>query len=210
MIAFGLQTPFKELLQRVIDAGYSRVPVYESSIDNIKGVLHIKDLLAHIKKENFDWPLLIRKTYFVPENKKINDLLQEFQQRKIHMAIIVDEFGATQGLITLEDVLEEIVGEIKDEFDDEEPVYTKIDEQTYVFEAKTSLNEVCRILELDMEMFDEIEGEKDTLAGLLLEINHTIPRISEVITFKNLRFTIESADRRKIKRVKLQIIQEQE
>lgn len=146
----------------------------------------------------------------MPENKKINDLLQEFQQRKIHMAIIVDEFGATQGLITLEDVLEEIVGEIKDEFDDEEPVYTKIDEQTYVFEAKTSLNEVCRILELDMEMFDEIEGEKDTLAGLLLEINHTIPRISEVITFKNLRFTIESADRRKIKRVKLQIIQEQE
>jgi len=210
MIAFGLQTPFKELLQRVIDAGYSRVPVYESSIDNIKGVLHIKDLLAHIKKENFDWPLLIRKTYFVPENKKINDLLQEFQQRKIHMAIIVDEFGATQGLITLEDVLEEIVGEIKDEFDDEEPVYTKIDEQTYVFEAKTSLNEVCRILELDMEFFDEIEGEKDTLAGLLLEINHTIPRIGEVITFKNLRFTIESADRRKIKRVKLQITQKQE
>jgi gliding motility-associated protein GldE len=208
MVAFSIQLSFKELLQKVTEAGYSRVPVYEGSVDHIKGVLHIKDLLAHIKKENYDWQQLIRKTYFIPESKRINDLLQEFQQRKIHMAIVVDEFGATQGLLTLEDILEEIVGEIKDEFDDEEPVYTRIDENTFVFEAKTALNEVCRIVELNPDIFEDVDGEKDTLAGLLLELNQSIPRVGEVISYKNLQFTIEAADRRKIKRVKLSISKE--
>lgn len=203
MIAFSAQTPFKTLLEKVVEAGYSRVPVYDTSIDQIIGVLHIKDLLAHIHKESFDWHQLIRKTYFIPEGKKINDLLQEFQQRKTHMAIVVDEFGATQGLVTMEDVLEEIVGEIKDEFDDEEPVYSRIDENNYVFEAKTALNDVCRIIEVEPEVFDEIEGEKGTLAGLLLEIHKTIPKVNETISFKHLDFIIEAADRRKIKRVKI-------
>jgi gliding motility-associated protein GldE len=205
VIAFSIQTPFKTLLEKVVEAGYSRVPVYDSSIDQIVGVLHIKDLLAHIHKDSFDWHQLIRKTYFIPEGKKINDLLQEFQQRKTHMAIVVDEFGSTQGLVTMEDVLEEIVGEIKDEFDDEEPVYSRIDEHNYVFEAKTALNDVCRIIGIESEMFDEIEGEKGTLAGLLLELHKTIPKVNETIRFKHLDFIIEAADRRKIKRVKIRI-----
>jgi gliding motility-associated protein GldE len=205
VVAFSLHTSFKELLQKVEEAGYSRIPVYDGSIDNIKGVLHIKDLLAHLHKENYDWQQLVRKTYFIPESKKINDLLQEFQQRKIHMAVIVDEFGATAGIITLEDVLEEIVGELKDEFDDEEPAYTKIDENNYVFEAKTALNDVCRIMEIDLNLFDDIDGEIDTLAGLILELNKAIPSKNENIFYKHITFHIEAADRRKIKRVKITI-----
>lgn len=209
VVAFGIHTSFKELLKHVAESGYSRVPVYDGSMDNVKGVLHIKDLLAHLHKENFDWQQLVRPTYFIPESKKINDLLQEFQQRKIHMAIIVDEFGGTMGIITLEDVLEEIVGELKDEFDDEEPVYTKIDESNYVFEAKTSLSDVCRIMEIDREVFEDVDGETDSLAGLILELNRAIPHKNDVITHKHISFTIEAADRRKIKRVKITLGEEQ-
>lgn len=205
VIAFEIKTSFADALKKIEEVGYSRIPVYESSMDNIKGVLHIKDLIAHIDKENFNWTQLIRPSYFVPESKKINDLLQEFQQRKIHMAIVVDEFGGTLGIATLEDVLEEIVGELKDEFDDEELSYTKIDDNTFVFEAKTLLNDACRIMEIDRDEFDSVEGDTDTLAGLLLELNHEIPAKNEVIRFKNILFTIESADKRRIKRVKVYV-----
>ncbi len=208
VVAFDVTTPFLQLLKKVEEAGYSRVPVFDGSLDNVKGVLHIKDLLAHIHKDVFEWQQLVRPTYFIPESKKINDLLQEFQQRKIHMAVIVDEFGGTIGIVTLEDVLEEIVGELKDEFDDEEPVYTKIDEDNYVFEAKTSLSDVCRILEIDRDIFDDVEGASDSLAGLILELNRSIPQKNDVITYKNISFKIESADRRKIKRVKITLSKE--
>ena len=205
VIAFEIKTSFAEVLKKIEEIGYSRVPVYEASLDNIKGVLYIKDLIAHLDKENFNWTQLIRQPYFVPESKKINDLLQEFQQRKIHMAIVVDEFGGTLGIATLEDVLEEIVGELKDEFDDEELSYTKVDEHTYVFEAKTLLNAVCRIMEIDRDDFDSVGGDIDTLAGLLLEIHREIPAKNQLIRFKNMVFIIESADKRRIKRVKISV-----
>ncbi len=210
VVAFEIKTPFAQILKKIEEVGYSRIPVYESSMDNIKGVLHIKDLIPHLDKENFNWTQLIRQSYFVPESKKINNLLQEFQQRKIHMAIVVDEFGGTLGIATLEDVLEEIVGELKDEFDDEELSYTKIDDNTFVFEAKTLLNDVCRIMEIDRDEFDSVEGDTDTLAGLLLELNREIPAKDKVIRFKNMLFTIESADKRRIKRVKVFVEKKQD
>ncbi len=209
VIAFEIKTPFADVLKKIKEVGYSRIPVFESSMDNIKGVLHIKDLIAHLDKENFNWTQLIRPPYFVPESKKINNLLQEFQQRKIHMAVVVDEFGGTLGIATLEDVLEEIVGELKDEFDDEELSYTKIDENTFVFEAKTLLNDVCRIMEINRDEFDSVGGDIDTLAGMLLELNREIPAKDKVIRFKNMLFTIESADKRRIKRVKVFVNKEE-
>lgn len=208
VVAFSLESKFNEVKQQIRETGYSRIPVYQNSLDNIKGVLHIKDLIAHLDKDDsFKWSDYIRPTYFIPESKKINDLLQEFRQKKMHLAIVVDEFGGTTGIVTLEDVLEEIVGELRDEFDDEEPVYSKIDDNIYVFEAKILLNDMCRIIDYERSYFDDVEGNIDTLAGLLLELNGTIPQKGHAINYKDLSFFIESADKRRIKRVKVVINQ---
>lgn len=204
VIAFDIETVFSELLKKVIESGYSRIPVYEESIDNIKGVLHIKDLLAHLEEgDDYKWQTLIRKPFFVPESKRINDLLEEFQEKKIHLALVIDEYGGLVGLVTLEDILEEIVGELNDEFDEEETFYSKLDDDTFVFEAKTLLNDVCRIMIIDASVFEDIEGETGTLAGLILELSGTIPKQGDVIAFKDYNFKIEAADKRKIKRVKI-------
>ena len=210
IVSFEVKLPLKELLQKIIDTGYSRIPVFEENLDNIKGILHIKDLLPHINKSNdFNWQALIRKPFFVPESKKINDLLEEFQEKKVHMAIVIDEYGGTSGIVTLEDVLEEIVGELNDEFDDDEPLYSKLDDDNYVFEAKTLLGDVCRIMNIDSSFFDDVEGEKSTLAGLILELSGKIPDRNESIAYRNFVFKIESADKRKIKRVKVSRLPQQ-
>ncbi|MEP7170135.1 MAG: gliding motility-associated protein GldE [Bacteroidota bacterium] len=204
LIGLEKKTPFSKVLKAVEDAGYSRLPVYEETLDKIIGMVYIKDLIAHLDKhDDFKWTTLIRPPYFIPESKKINDLLDEFQEKKMHMAIVIDEYGSATGIVSLEDILEEIVGEISDEFDDEEPVYSKLDENNFVFEAKTLLNDVCRVMEIERSIFDEITGETDTLAGLILEIAGKIPVKGEKINFKDFKFTIESADRKKIKRVKI-------
>lgn len=205
--AFEYNTPFKKLLEEVLASRYSRVPVYKESIDKITGILYTKDLLPYLDKEDdFKWQLLIREPFFVPENKKNDDLLKEFQHKKIHMAVVVDEFGGTSGIVTLEDIIEEIVGEINDEFDDDELVYSKLDENNYVFEGKVSLNDLSRKLGVDSSVFNLPNGyESDTLAGFLMEYTGTIPQKGTRIIFKDFIFTVESADLRKIKRVKITV-----
>jgi gliding motility-associated protein GldE len=204
--AFEYETGFKQLLEDINTHGFSRVPVYKDNLDHITGVLYTKDLLQFIDEpDTFNWQNTLRPPFFVPENKKIDDLLREFQHKKIHLAVVVDEYGGTSGIVTLEDVIEEIVGEINDEFDDDDLTYSKLDENNYVFEGKAPLNDVCRILEIDSEDFEEAKGEADSLGGLIVEIEERIPSKGEVIRFKNLLFTIESADNRKIKRVKITI-----
>ncbi|HNQ11679.1 MAG TPA: gliding motility-associated protein GldE [Bacteroidia bacterium] len=204
IVALRLNDSFERVIKVIQDSGYSRIPVYEKDLDNVAGILYSKDLVKHISNDHsFNWQSLLRKTFIVPESKKINDLLQEFKSKKVHMAIVVDEYGSTQGLITLEDVLEEIVGEMTDEFDDEEILYSKLDDDNYVFEAKILINDMCKVMELDENMFDTIDGETDTLAGLILELEGRIPLRLEQINFKNILFTIESSDKRRIKRVKV-------
>ncbi len=199
---------YQSLLKLVIESGYSRIPVYRETPDQVTGVLYIKDLLPHLEKEHsFDWVSLMRPAFFVPENKPINDLLQEFQQKKIHMAVVVDEYGGTSGIITLEDIIEEIVGDINDEFDSETEgvIYSKADDHTYIFEGKTQLNDFCKIMDVDDRIFDEAKGESDTLAGLLLELAGKMPEIHENIVYGDFVFQIEAADKRRIKRVKVTI-----
>lgn len=204
--AVEIDTEFKELLALIIESGHSRIPVYAESFDNIKGILFIKDLLPHFEKGNdFKWQSLIRPPYFVPENKKINDLLQEFQANKIHMAIVIDEYGGTSGIVTLEDVLEEIVGEITDESDEDEIIYSQIDESTYVFEGKTLLNDFLKIVDIEDDYFDGIKGDADTIAGIILELTGEIPGRNKKIEYKNLTFTIESVDKRRIKQIRVKI-----
>jgi gliding motility-associated protein GldE len=206
--AIDIQIKFRELLNIIIDAGYSRIPAYEDTFDNIKGILYIKDLLPHLGKEDdFDWTILLKDAFFVPENKKINDLLQEFQEKKIHMAVIVDEFGGTSGIVTLEDILEEIVGDISDEHD--EPVgefaFTRLDDRNYIFEGKTSLNDLCKILEIADDTFDEARGDADSLAGLLLELMQKMPERGEQVIFRQFSFTVKAVDKRRIKRVQVSL-----
>ena len=197
-------TLFKDLLANVIESGHSRIPVYTETIDNIKGILFIKDLLPHIEKDNtFKWQSLIRTPHLVPENKKINDLLQEFQANKIHMAIVIDEYGGTSGIVTLEDVIEEIVGDITDESDEDEINFSKINENTYLFEGKTLLNDFLKIVNIEDDLFDDVKGDADTIAGLILELTGEIPEKNKKIDFKNLTFTIESVDKRRIKQIKV-------
>jgi putative hemolysin len=197
-------TDAQTLLQTVVSWSYSRIPVYEDSFDQVKGILYVKDLLPHLhKKTNFNWQALLKPCFYVPENKKIDDLLQEFQDKRVHMAVVVDEYGGTRGIVTMEDILEEVFGEIKDEFDEEDLRFTKINEHTYSMEAKTSLLELSKILELPSDFFDKEKGDADTLGGLLLEILEGIPRKGDEINYKKITFTIESADTRRIKRVKL-------
>src|ERR1019366_2460020 len=204
--AFEIGIGYKKLLEEITKYGFSRVPIYKEKLDNIAGVLYAKDLLPFLNEpDNFNWQGIIRPPFYVPENKKIDDLLREFQHKKIHLAIIVDEYGGTSGIVSLEDVIEEIVGEINDEFDDDDLTYSKLDNNNFVFEGKAHLNDVYRIMEINGEAFEDAKGEADSLAGLILEIEGRIPTKNEKIKFKNLLFTIESADNRKIKRVKITV-----
>ena len=205
--AFGNSGRFyQELSDRMAElkaCGYSRLPVYRENLDTIEGILYVKDLLAHLKEpQNFAWQSLIRPAYFVPETKKINDLLEEFQVKKVHMAIIVDEYGGTSGIVTMEDILEEIVGEINDEYDEKEETYTKLSNNTYIFEACTLLNDFIKIVDADPDSFKDIEGEADTLAGLILEIKGELPGKNDVITYQSHKFTILEVDNRRIKKIK--------
>lgn len=211
VVAFDETTPFLEVIDLIIKNGFSRVPIYSETLDNVVGVLFIKDLIAHLDKDNsFKWQTLLRPAFFVPESKKIDDLMKEFQSKKIHLAIVVDEYGGTNGIVTLEDIIEEVIGEINDEFDVEELVYSKLDDNNYVFEAKIPLNDLYRVLDIDGEVFEEKKGESDTLAGFILELSGKIPVKNEKIEFENYSFTIESVDKRRIKRIKLTIIHHEE
>lgn len=205
--AIEINASFEEVLASVREWGYSRIPIYEGTLDNIKGTLYIKDILSFIDNKNHNWNKKIRKAFFVPENKKINDLLQEFRQKRIHMAFVVDEYGGTSGIVTLEDVLEEIVGDINDEFDtqNEDFIYNQIDENTWVFEAKTTLLDFCKIVEIDSDIFDEIKGESDSIAGVILEIKGDFPNEGEEIVFENITFKVISMDERRISRVRINI-----
>lgn len=206
--AIDYQDDFHHLMDKINKCGYSRIPVFKGSIDNIVGVLYIKDILPYIEKaETYRWQNLLRSTYFIPENKKIDDLLRSFQSKRVHMAIVTDEYAGTSGLITLEDVIEEIVGEINDEFDHDEIDYNKIDEQTFSFEAKTSLNDLTKILDINDNTFDEVKGESESIAGLLLELQSGIPNAGEIIDYEQFTFTIESVNKKRIKRVKIYIKQ---
>ncbi|WP_298952141.1 gliding motility-associated protein GldE [uncultured Nonlabens sp.] len=196
---------FKDIIPQVIEHGYSRIPCYKESIDHITGVLYVKDLLPYIDRKNFEWTKLLREVYFVPENKKLDDLLQEFQEKKKHIAIVVDEYGGTSGLISLEDIIEEIVGDISDEFDEEDLVYSKLDDKNYVFEGKTQLKDFYRVLDLEeeeVELFDNNKGESETLAGFILEQTGHFPRKLDKITFYNITFLIEVMDNKRIKQIK--------
>jgi gliding motility-associated protein GldE len=197
---------FSELLPFIIENHYSRLPVYEESFDSVTGVLYTKDLLPYLNRKNdstFRWQDLVRPAYFVPESKKINDLLQEFQEKKMHLAIVVDEYGGNSGIVTLEDILEEIVGEIHDEFDEEELSYSKLDDHNFVFDGKALINDVCRVMELDRRVFDSSNEDVDTLAGLILDLAGGIPVRGEMLEHNGIKLKIESADRRRIKRVKI-------
>ena len=207
IVDLDIRSTFSEVLQCVVDNNYSRIPVYQDSSDNIRGVLYIKDLLPHIgKKGPFRWQSLIRPPYFVPETKKIDDLMREFQTNKVHIAIVVDEFGGTSGIITMEDILEEIVGEIHDEFDEEESTYVRLNNNTYLFEGKTLLSDFCKILDVDDDEFSEVEGDADSLAGLLLELKGDFPKVHEVMTYKHYRFEILALEKRRIARVKVTLM----
>ncbi|WP_057937107.1 gliding motility-associated protein GldE [Algoriphagus resistens] len=198
---------FHELMDKINKSGYSRIPVYEETIDNIQGILYIKDLLPFIERdEDFAWNELIRKSFFVPENKKVDTLLKDFQLKRVHMAIVVDEYGGTSGLVTLEDLIEEIIGEINDEFDDHDDIFfQEIDPATFIFEGKVSLNDFCKKLDLDSQLFEDVKGESESLGGLLLELNSKLPKNGSKIKFGDFVFTILAVDARKIKKVKVHI-----
>ena len=204
VVDLDFRSSFSDVLKCIVENNYSRIPVYQGSIDNIRGILYIKDLLPHLSKPaSFRWQSLIRPPYFVPETKKIDDLLREFQENKLHIAIVVDEFGGTSGIITLEDVLEEIVGEINDEYDDEEKSYVRLNANTYIFEGKTLLSDLFKILDIDDETFEEVEGDADSLAGLLLEIKGDFPDLHERIDYKNFTFEVTELDGHRISKVKV-------
>ena len=208
IFALSEDTPFSEVLSEIVKIGYSRIPVYRENLDNITGVIYIKDLLPYIEKTDFEWTKVMRKAFFVPENKKLDDLLSEFQEKKIHLAVVVDEYGGTCGIITLEDIMEEIVGSINDEFDDDDVTYSKINDHTYIFEGKTVLKDFYRIVKMDDEnilLFDEKRGEAETLAGFLLEISGNFPQKGKPITFHNYCFTVEAFDKHRIKEIKVKI-----
>lgn len=205
IVAIEKDLPFNRLLEKVLESGYSRFPVFDDNLDNIKGFLYAKDLLKYLDQEgDFDWSILIRDPFYVPENKRIEELLREFQQRHIHLAIAVDEYGGTSGIITLEDIMEEIIGEIKDEYDvGEEISYQQLDEHTYVFEGKTLINDFCKVMDINAAIFDEDKGDADSLAGLLLELFQKIPTINESVTYNKYKFEVLSVTRKRIQKVKI-------
>ena len=211
IVDLEINTSYPDVLKCIIENNYSRIPVYSGSKDNIKGVLYIKDLLPHLNKPaNFRWQSLIRPPYFVPETKMIDDLLRDFQTNKVHIAIVVDEFGGTSGIVTMEDIIEEIVGEINDEYDEEERQYVKLNANTYIFEGKVLLTDFFKILKLDDELFEDVQGEADTLAGLLLEIKGEFPKQHEIITYQNIKFEIMEVDKCRIQKIKVIIQAQQE
>ena len=202
--AVDIETDLYKLTRIIIDSGFSRIPVYEETFDHLKGILYVKDLLPHINQNaQFNWQKLIREPFFVPETKKINDLLKEFQEKKIHLAIVVDEYGGTEGIVTMEDILEEVVGEITDESDEAEEFYRRIDAHTTIFDAKTLLNDFYKVTELDDELFDEVKGDAETLAGLILELKGGFPRVNDIIPCKGVEFTVLGMDKRRIIEVKV-------
>ena len=204
VVDLDFRSSFAEVLQCIVENNYSRIPVYQDTVDNIRGILYIKDLLPYISKPaTFRWQSLIRPLYFVPETKKIDDLLREFQENKVHIAIVVDEFGGTSGIVTLEDILEEIVGEINDEYDEEEKSYVRVNSNTYIFEGKTLLADLYKILDIDDETFADVEGDADTIAGLLLEIKGDFPELHERIDYANFTFEIMEVEEHRISKVKL-------
>ena len=203
VIAFDKEIDFQKLLASIVDSGFSRVPVYEETLDRVVGVLNIKDVLPHISKADFDWHSLLRDPYFVPESKKLDDLLKEFQAEKGHLAVVVDEYGGTSGIITLEDVIEEIVGEITDEFDDVDLIYSKLDDRTWVFEGKAALTDLYRVIDVDGQLFEENKGDSETLGGFILELTGRIPKKGERIDLRNYVFVIESSDNKRVRRVKV-------
>jgi gliding motility-associated protein GldE len=203
IFALEIEETFAEIYTKIIDKGYSRIPIYKESIDHIEGLLFVKDLIPHIHKKEFDWNKLIREPFFVPENKKLDDLLKDFQSKKSHLAIVVDEYGGTSGLVSLEDVIEEIVGDISDEFDDENLNYSQIDDKNFLFEGKINLKDFYRIVAVDEETFENRKGEAETLAGFILEILGNFPKKGQKIHFSNVYFTIESVDKKRIKQIKV-------
>ena len=207
IFALDKKLPYDEILPLIIKNGYSRIPVYKDNVDTITGILYVKDLIPHIDAKTLDWNSLIRAPYFVPENKKLDDLLNEFKKMKMHLAIVVDEYGGTSGLISLEDIIEEIVGEISDEFDDQDLIFSKLDENNYVFEGKTPLKDFYKVIGLDeVAVFEDQKGEAETLAGFLLEISKGFPKKHEVFTYHNYVFTIEAFENKRIKQIKLSIL----
>lgn len=206
VISADIRTNLDELIQIAIESGYSRIPIFNHTFDHVKGILYVKDLLPHIQKSgNFKWQFLIRPPYYVPENKKIDDLLSEFQTKKMHMAIVVDEYGGTSGIITLEDIIEEIVGEITDESDGEEIFFDKLSEKEYLFDGKILLNDLYKIIEQEDGIFNKVKGDAETLAGLILELKGDFPKKGEKTSYKNFDFTIEAVDKRRIKQIRLKI-----
>jgi gliding motility-associated protein GldE len=211
VVAIDESANYKELLELILDAGYSRVPVFNGSIDNVTGILYIKDLLPHLSKdESFKWQELTRKPFFIPENKKIDDLLKEFQEKKMHMAVVVDEYGGASGIVTLEDVLEEIVGDITDEFDEEEIAYTRISENTFLFEGRTTLVDFYKVTEMDGKNFEQNKGDSETLSGFLVEQAGRILKNNEYVIFDNVKMIVESSDKRRIKMIKVILLENQE
>lgn len=206
IVFLDMRSPYPDVLKFIVKNNYSRIPVYQKNTDNVRGILYIKDLLPYLDKpSNFRWQSLIRPPYFVPETKPIDDLLREFQDNRVHMAIVVDEFGGTSGLVTLDDILEEIVGEINDEYDEDEKFYKKIGDHIYIFEGKTLLSDVCKILNLPDDEFDDAAGDADSLAGLLLELKGDFPVLHEQITYKNYSFEVMAIEGRRISKVKVKV-----
>ncbi|MCL5246744.1 gliding motility-associated protein GldE [Cellulophaga sp. 20_2_10] len=207
IFALDAELKFLEVITEIKDKGYSRIPVFEENVDNVKGVLYVKDLLPYIDRKTFNWVSLLREPYFVPENKKLDDLLKEFQEKKNHLAVVVDEYGGTSGIVTLEDIIEEIVGDISDEFDDEDLVFSKIDDLTYVFDGKTTLKDFYRVARIteDEDAFEEQKGESETIAGFVLEIAGSFPKRGEKVVFKNYQFVVESLDKKRLKQIKVML-----
>jgi gliding motility-associated protein GldE len=205
IFALEITETFEEIYSKIIEKGYSRIPVYRDNVDQIEGVLFVKDLLPHLNNDHFDWPTLIREPFFVPENKKLDNLLKDFQNMKSHLAIVVDEYGGTSGLVSLEDVIEEIVGDISDEFDDEDINFSQIDDRNYVFEGKINLKDFYRIIDVDEELFEIKKGEAETLAGFILEISGNFPSKGQKIAYGNCIFKIETVDNKRIKQIKVTI-----
>ena len=199
------KTPFNEVISIILKSGYSRIPVFEDNFDNVKGILHIKDLLPYLNKNNFNWENVIRKPVFVPESKKIDDLLKEIKEKKQHMIIVVDEYGGTSGIVTLEDIIEEIIGDISDEFDQEDIIYSKLDNKNYIFQGKVNLKDFYRILEITGEEFEEKKGVADTLAGFIIENYGLIPKKGEIYNFNNFEFKIEGANKKQITSIKVSV-----
>jgi len=203
LFALEIEETFAAIFPKIVEKGYSRIPVYRDNIDHIEGVLFVKDLIPHISKKEFDWKILLREPFFVPENKKLDDLLKDFQSMKSHLAIVVDEYGGTSGLVSLEDVIEEIVGDISDEFDDENINYSQIDEKNYLFEGKINLKDFYRIIDVDEDSFEIRKGEAETLAGFILEIVGNFPKKGQKIQFENCLFSIEVVDKKRVKQIKV-------